>query len=699
MAIGWDYLGDLTQYSTQEDIATQIKQEENRNNEPMNDSKANWEFAKKMQIGDIVYVKKGLQDALIGRGIVKSDYIYDTNRNEYQSIRKVEWTHNGIYDIDFNVLDIKQWNQKTLTEISQSKYKNFCLKIEDVFMNKQSKENLNNLQINVPLNQILYGPPGTGKTYNTIIESMKIITFEDLFKDWYLKIYCKVNKVVSENKTLNDYLKHLNKINQEYLKCDNIFRYCDYNEFIKLKENILNSKYIKENQTKNNKNSYYQHSLKRYEEFTQWLDYEKIRNKYNEYKKLGQIEFVTFHQSYSYEEFVEGIKPYLSEWGEANIQDVKYIGKDGIFKKICQRAEKELYQKKGIIPVEYATFNDVLEEFKNKYPIGVDFGNLHNLKYSENYVEYQFGKQEQYRKIELDKIKEMFNKKYEYDTAIEFNNDYNGNYALACYNYAFYKELNNIKNEINAGIQSKINKNDSGEFEINKKAPKYVLIIDEINRGNISKIFGELITLIEEDKRGKLQVKLPYSQKEFSVPENLYIIGTMNTSDRSIASIDIALRRRFTFKEIIPQKDLVPNISVFGLNLRDIFTALNERISILLDRDHQIGHSYFMKLANSENIETDFQRIWYDCIMPLLNEYFYGDWEKLRAILGETQKDGKSSFIKKIENVKFAIKYDCDDDDKYDFVKEIEPNFDFKMALENAFWQKVDKPKDDNSGE
>ena len=166
MAIGWDYLGDLTKYSSQEEIANKITKEENKTQYPMNDSKANWEFAKDMQVGDIVYVKKGLQDALIGRGIVKSDYIYDANRNEYKSIRKVEWTHNGIYDVDFKVLDIKQWNQKTLTEISQSKYKDFCLKIEDVFMKKQPEENSNSLQVNIPLNQILYGPPGTGKTYS-----------------------------------------------------------------------------------------------------------------------------------------------------------------------------------------------------------------------------------------------------------------------------------------------------------------------------------------------------------------------------------------------------------------------------------------------------------------------------------------------------------------------------------------------------
>ncbi len=234
-----------------------------------------------------------------------------------------------------------------------------------------------------------------------------------------------------------------------------------------------------------------------------------------------------------------------------------------------------------------------------------------------------------------------------------------------------------------------------------KITKKYVLINYEINRGNISKIFGELITLIEEDKRENMTVTLPYSHGPFTVPKNLYIIGTMNTSDRSIASIDIALRRRFIFKEMMPDVNLIPEKEVFDIKLKEIFTTLNERISILLDRDHQIGHSYFMKLKDSNNIETDFQRVWFDCIMPLLNEYFYGDWEKLRALLGEAQKDGKS-FIKKIENVKFAINYDCDEDDKYDFVQETEQDFNFKAALENAFLQKSNKPidekqKDDNN--
>jgi 5-methylcytosine-specific restriction enzyme B len=132
---------------------------------------------------------------------------------------------------------------------------------------------------------------------------------------------------------------------------------------------------------------------------------------------------------------------------------------------------------------------------------------------------------------------------------------------------------------------------------INPSQP-YVLIIDEINRGNISRIFGELITLIEDSKRGgaddALSVTLPYSKKEFSVPKNVYIIGTMNSSDRSLTGLDIALRRRFTFIEMPPKPELLNNIEVEGLNIGDLLEVMNQRIEVLLDRDHCLGHANFM---------------------------------------------------------------------------------------------------------
>lgn len=578
MAIGWDYLGDLTKYSSQEEIANKITKEENKTQYPMNDSKANWEFAKDIQVGDIVYVKKGLQDALIGRGIVKSDYIYDANRNEYKSIRKVEWTHNGIYDVDFKVLDIKQWNQKTLTEISQSKYKDFCLKIEDVFMKKQPEENSNSLQVNIPLNQILYGPPGTGKTYSvrqyitdivgqnpglkTDNEEQKI---NNAVKDltWYSAIALSMYKNGKNNKYKVPNLQHQKIIKafaatKESKKIKATLWFQMQSHTSESSENVNNSTkhppYLFD-KTENSEWYLTETGIKFVEEnLSEQLEFLNAKNSSRKIEDF--YKFITFHQSYSYEEFVEGIKPSINN--DEDNATISYEYNRGIFKEICQQA----------------------------------------------------------------------------------NSDPENN---------------------------------------------YLLIIDEINRGNISKIFGELITLIESDKRvisngerifentktqnEELVVTLPYTKSKFGVPNNLYILGTMNTSDRSIASIDIALRRRFKFVEMMPKRELVAD---FGINFADVFENLNTKIKILLDRDHQIGHSYFIKTKYENAGSDELKAIWFSEILPLLNEYFYCDWEKLKLVV--------PGFIKKVE-IPSALKNDCDED-IYEF-KTFDEVEDFEVALKS----------------
>lgn len=177
-----------------------------------------------------------------------------------------------------------------------------------------------------------------------------------------------------------------------------------------------------------------------------------------------------------------------------------------------------------------------------------------------------------------------------------------------------------------------------------------VLIIDEINRGNVSKIFGELITLIEPSKRKgadeALEVILPYSKSRFSVPANVHIIGTMNTSDRSLTSLDIALRRRFHFREMLPRPELLSAIELQGLNIGQMLSVMNERIEVLLDRDHRLGHAYFLPLVEDRSVEL-LSSIFRQQIIPLLQEYFFDDWERIQMVLNDPRKATEYRFLHK----------------------------------------------------
>ena len=201
-------------------------------------------------------------------------------------------------------------------------------------------------------------------------------------------------------------------------------------------------------------------------------------------------------------------------------------------------------------------------------------------------------------------------------------------------------KVKGVEGQLNYDVESGVFKNICERAE-NNPNENYVLIIDEINRGNISKIFGELITLIEESKReGKseelegLEVTLPYSNEPFSVPNNLYIIGTMNSSDRSLTSVDIALRRRFEFIEMMPKPDVLSGIDIEGVSVQYILETMNKRIKVLLDRDHCIGHAYFTPLIEEPSLEL-LMTIFEKRIIPLLQEYFFDDWNKINLVLGE----------------------------------------------------------------
>jgi len=605
VCIGWPEIGDLNKANvdSRKDIEKLLKSNGYYKNDNRNLSRKSGEildFLNNIKTKDIVLAQDG--SAILGLGLVKDEYHY-VQSETFAHQREVEW----------KILepDLKN-NQGLRTTVYRVTDMNLINQIEEMI---ESKKISGNRKMKQPLNQILFGPPGTGKTYNTVNKALEIIG-ENLD-----------GKSRPEIKALFD---------------------------AKLKE--------------------------------------------------GRIVFTTFHQSMSYEDFIEGIKP--TEPKQEGLQ-VNYKIIDGVFKKVCAIAGYQSYRlfnqsttdssKYTYDDLYDAFINSIQEQIKNGKPptyksitgkdvevkeININDSIIARAKTSISSNSAPLTKenlQKLYDKFKsIDEIQDLQQVKdtvqitpritefYAVFSGLkQFENNYKTKELLNREsNETEVLDYNEIQKKFNAGVY-----NDAIKV-YGKKAEPIILIIDEINRGNVSQIFGELITLIEEDKRlgneEALEATLPYSKDKFGVPPNLYIIGTMNTADRSVEALDTALRRRFSFEEIPPIPELIASAGKLknengllkGIELSVLLNTMNKRIEKLLDKDHLIGHSYFMSIINLEELKAVFQ----NKIIPLLQEYFFGDYGKIGLVLGK-------GFFETIESQNENLFANFDDYDAAEFAE------------------------------
>lgn len=541
-------------------------------------------FLFEAQVGDIVFANKG-RSIIVGVGIISGEYECMTDPLEYNHTRAVDW----IADKEWNYITNSIENYPVLFAMdtfSETPNGDWILReYLKTFPEYASRFNHQNdtIMISEPLNQILYGPPGTGKTLRLKTDYFPQYTtketaispekhFEEVVRNltWWQVIAVAVIELGKCK--VADILKHEWVVQKAKLSNSNTIRppvwgqlqshTIESCEFVNVK--AKQQPFIF-NKTADSVWEILEEEVQ--EQVPELYEIiESVKNFIpNPDKEIKRYEFTTFHQSFGYEDFMEGIKPVLDEGNE--LSDVGYRIEDGIFMRLCKRAESD----------------------------------------PEN---------------------------------------------------------------------------------------KYAIFIDEINRGNISAIFGELISLIETDKRTgtehELSVILPYSKKTFSVPKNLYIIGTMNTADRSVEALDTALRRRFSFVEMLPDPKLLSDKGTNGdgmiadINLADLLTVINDRIEVLVDRDHTIGHAFFINDKSPDDLKHTFK----NKIIPLLQEYFYGNYQKMALVLG-------NSFfsIKEQKSVKFA-----EEAKDYDFSDQVytirdctDEDFDFLNAIRKLMNKPVQK--------
>lgn len=404
------------------------------------------------------------------------------------------------------------------------------------------------------------------------------------------------------------------------------------------------------------------------------MKYEDVLVRFKELKYNGRIEFTTFHQSYGYEEFIEGIKPIMVSTCDGEYsKDVKYDIIPGIFKEFCTKAAKKKVETKGFDIADDATIwkvtirSEVRQDCFDNNRVRIDWkfdsdgaSRFINDMVAGDIIISTDGNRKRINGIAVITDEKAYELKTEADKttrdvkwlAKNIDVDIADINAGKILHRMTVARVPKMKISDIVELAGKVNNNLAGTVIKDNKKP-YVFIIDEINRGNISKIFGELITLIEETKRAgadeAMEVTLPYSGDTFSVPKNVYILGTMNTADRSIALMDTALRRRFDFIEMMPDTNVLKNIGadrVDGLDVAAMLDTINERIKFLYDREHTIGHAFFTGLKDNPTVEK-LATIFSKSVIPLLQEYFYEDYQKIQFVLGDNGKTNEAyKFIK-----------------------------------------------------
>ena len=608
MGLGWDQLGDLDQYESKKDIKKRLQELEGTESTKQNDTAANFEFHKVIKEGDIVIVKKGISE-LLGYGVVTSDYFYDENRETYQKCRKVDWKVKGNWKVNHSLV------LKTLTDITKyksedpnySKYYEMLLAImEGKTLGVSYKQGYSNYLTTI------YGEnSGTKTSYIKAIEILSKLLNYNIFE---------VNDLLQLQQLYADLIKEQRNTEGKYFHPDapsygqngfysaSIKTYIDFHK--QLKDNSMNSSTYKAplNQilygppgTGKTFNTVLEAA--KIVTGNETIRYDEALQVFNE-SLNNQIEFITFHQNYSYEDFIQGLRP-----DTENGKDLSFEKKDGVFKRIADRALKNLQAannpknaKKDFDLVFQELIQPLNDGDVNELEIKMKKSSFYITEIGEKSIEFRKNIGDSNHTLSINTLRKMYE---------------------ICVNDIILGGLQPYYNPILDLLLVK------GKSEVTNVSRKnYVIIIDEINRANISRVFGELITLIEEDKRshGKIpmRVTLP-SGDSFIVPSNLYIIGTMNTADKSISLLDIALRRRFEF---VP---MYPNTQVDGVNNSNVLEIINAEIIKRKGHDFTIGHAYFM------GEEYTLEKTINNKVIPLLLEYFMNDEKEVATILKAAQ--------------------------------------------------------------